>query len=466
MSGSKKLEKDFLMSSDFAISVSNVSKCYEVYRNPRDRLKDFLLPPIFNALTKKKVAFHEEIWALRDISFQVKKGEAVGILGRNGSGKSTLLQIIAGTLEPTSGDVVVSGTVAALLELGSGFNPAFTGVENIYIAGAIRGLSNSEIDKTFEEIAAFADIGDFIGMPLSTYSSGMAMRLAFAVNTCLNPDILIIDEALSVGDAPFQSKCFKRLRTLLDYGTSLLFVSHDKQTVASICNNALWLKGGITADWGSAKEVVKQYERFCWVESGVSLATNQELDIPEISEEIDDQSQSKQKLEQFSFIRDVAQRSGNGDVIIESIEIRNAKREPSLTFCYNDIINFKYRFKLNCDIDSDFVIGLQIKDVRGGTLISLSDSKHIHRLKGLSGDVREYDFSFKSPLVAGQYMALTGIFGFQEGDSNGVAGYDFNRSIIWDLIDDAFVIKINSHKLHIPGPIHLHIEPMLVNCEL
>ena len=201
------------MSSEIAIKVESLSKCYQIYNQPQDRLKQAIYPRLQRLMGKEPGSYAREFWALKDVSFEINKGEAVGIVGRNGAGKSTLLQLICGTLNPTSGSVEVKGTVAALLELGSGFNPEFTGRENVYLNASVLGLTQEKADEKFDEIAAFADIGDFLEQPAKTYSSGMLMRLAFAVNTCVDPDILIVDEALSVGDAPFQSKCDHDSRT-------------------------------------------------------------------------------------------------------------------------------------------------------------------------------------------------------------------------------------------------------------
>ena len=233
------------------IRVQDLSKCYQIYDRPQDRLKQ--------NLWRGRKRFYREFWALKGVTFEVKKGEAVGIIGRNGSGKSTLLQLIAGTLTPTSGSVDVKGRVAALLELGSGFNPEFTGRENVYMNGAILGLSHEEIDLRFDEIIVFADIGDFIDQPVKTYSSGMMVRLAFAVSVCVEPDILIVDEVLAVGDMAFQFKCMKRLEQLTQSGVTLLFVSHDIGAVKAFCQRAVYLdKGGVRAS-GSASDMVEMY---------------------------------------------------------------------------------------------------------------------------------------------------------------------------------------------------------------
>ncbi|MDH4470196.1 MAG: ABC transporter ATP-binding protein [Verrucomicrobiae bacterium] len=253
------------MSSELAISVNNVSKAYTIWRDPAARLKHPLLnlagelfPPLRKKIDAKLHGLCSEFYALNDISFEVKKGESVGIIGRNGSGKSTLLQIIAGTLQPTQGSVTVHGRVAALLELGSGFNPEFTGRENVYLNASILGLTREETDARFTKIAAFADIGDFINQPVKTYSSGMVVRLAFAVIAHVDADVLIVDEALAVGDVFFTQKCMRFIREFIKEHT-LIFVSHDTAAVKSICNKALWLDKGTMIQSGTPKEISELY---------------------------------------------------------------------------------------------------------------------------------------------------------------------------------------------------------------
>lgn len=259
-----------MLSDELAIHVQNLSKCYQIYERPQDRLKQAILPKmgrtvsrilrIFGSCTTlPSRPYYREFWAVRNVSFEVKKGETVGIIGRNGSGKSTLLQMIAGTLTPTSGNIKVQGRIAALLELASGFNPEFTGRENVYLNGAILGLSHEEIDRRFEAIADFADIGEFIDQPVKTYSSGMMVRLAFSVSVNVEPDILIIDEALAVGDAAFQFKCIDRLERLTRSGVTLLFVSHDLSTVKAFCDHAIYIDQGVIRAIGNADEVAELY---------------------------------------------------------------------------------------------------------------------------------------------------------------------------------------------------------------
>ena len=257
------------MSAEPIITVSNVSKAYRIWENPAARLKSPLLEaaasvlpknsPPHRALTARAAKGWRDFYALRDVSFNVRRGEGTGIIGRNGSGKSTLLQLIAGTLAPSAGALEVSGRVSALLELGSGFNPDFTGRENVFLNGAIFGLSRANMQAKFDEIADFADIGDFIDQPVKTYSSGMMVRLAFSVGFSVQPDILIIDEALSVGDVFFQQKCFKKLHTMLDGGTTLLFVSHDMEAVRNLCEQVVLLDHGRANFIGSPDETVSRY---------------------------------------------------------------------------------------------------------------------------------------------------------------------------------------------------------------
>ncbi len=248
-----------MSSSDIAIRVEGVSMRYELYDAPRDQLKQFILPRLQRMAGLESKQYFREFWALKNISFEIKKGESVGIVGRNGSGKSTLLQIITGTLSPTAGTVATHGRIAALLELGSGFNPDFTGRENVYLSGALLGLSSEEMGELMPGIAKFAGIGDYFDQPVKQYSSGMVVRVAFAVQAQVNPDVLIIDEALAVGDAVFQHKCARRIHELRERGTTLLFVSHDPGAVATFCDRALLLHQGEQIALGGAKEIIELY---------------------------------------------------------------------------------------------------------------------------------------------------------------------------------------------------------------
>lgn len=246
------------MSSDVAIRVQGVGKVYPVYAKPHHRLLEMLWPRGGNG------RFRNDFHALKGIDLEIRKGHTVGIVGRNGSGKSTLLQIICGTLMPTSGSVEVAGRLAALLELGAGFNPEFTGLENVYLNATILGLSRDEIDRRLDDILAFADIGDFIRQPVRNYSSGMYVRLAFAVAINVTPEILVVDEALSVGDEAFQRKCFARIEKIREEGATVLFVSHSAGTVVDLCDYAVLLDGGELLTQGTPKRVVSLYQKLIY----------------------------------------------------------------------------------------------------------------------------------------------------------------------------------------------------------
>lgn len=239
------------MSEDWAIKIEHLSKVYKIFDKPTDRVKE--------ALNPFRKRYSRDFYALNDVSLTIKKGETVGIIGKNGAGKSTILKIITGVLTPTSGSVQVNGRIASLLELGAGFNPEMTGIENIYMNGTIMGYSKEEMDDRVQEIIDFADIGEFIHQPVKMYSSGMFARLAFAVNVNVTPDILIVDEALSVGDVFFQNKCFKRMDALKKSGVTVLFVSHDIGSIRQLCDKCLWLENGGMRQYGNVEEVAAAY---------------------------------------------------------------------------------------------------------------------------------------------------------------------------------------------------------------
>ena len=242
-----------------AIRVNGVSKCYHLYDKPQDRLRQSIYPRVQRILGREPKAYAREFWALKDISFEVKKGESFGIIGRNGSGKSTLLQLITGTLSPTTGTIDTHGRIAALLELGSGFNPDFTGRENVQLNAMLAGMSREQVESSFDDIAAFADIGEYIDQPVKTYSSGMLVRLAFAVQVQIQPDILIIDEALAVGDALFQKRCYEKIERLVSNGVTLLFVSHDQEAVRTLTHRSLLIHQGKTVKCGLSADVMLAY---------------------------------------------------------------------------------------------------------------------------------------------------------------------------------------------------------------
>jgi len=252
------------MLSNEVIKVHNISKCYFMYDNPKYRLIGPLINKARNIIGLSEKMFYREHWALRNLNFSINRGDSVGIVGRNGAGKSTLLQMLTGTLTPTSGNFEIKGRVAALLELGAGFNPEFTGHENIYMNASILGLNKEEINNSYQSIVDFADISDFLHQPVKTYSSGMYVRLAFAIAANIQPDILIIDEALAVGDIRFQLKCLKHMNELKQNGTTILFVSHSPEQVKRFCNKALWIDAGNVREIGSATDVCDKYNDYMY----------------------------------------------------------------------------------------------------------------------------------------------------------------------------------------------------------
>lgn len=247
---------------DVAVRVSHLRKCYEIYESPRDRLRQFVWPRVQRLLGLRQRRYYREFWALQDVSFEIRRGETVAIVGKNGSGKSTLLQIICGTLNPSEGEVQLNGRVAALLELGSGFNPEFSGRENVYMNAAVLGLTRHEVDSRLDQILAFAGIGDFIDQPVKTYSSGMYVRLAFAVAIHVDPDILVVDEALSVGDIRFQSKCLHAIEAIKRRGAAVLFVTHSPGQVEALCSRAIWLNEGVIKADERPKTLMRRYINF------------------------------------------------------------------------------------------------------------------------------------------------------------------------------------------------------------
>ena len=323
-----------ISSNDIAITVQGVSKRYELYNKPSDQLKQFLLPRLQRLTGRPQHHYFQEFWALKDVSFDIRKGEAFGIVGRNGSGKSTLLQIITGTLSPTTGTVSTKGRVAALLELGSGFDPEFTGRENIYMNGALLGFDRQQIDQKFDAIASFADIGLHLDQPIKSYSSGMVVRLAIAVQTQVEPDILIVDEALAVGDALFQKRCYRQIDKLLNNGCTLLFVSHDQEIVRTLTSRAVFLNAGLPVKYGATTDVLFAYREF--------------LQRQEEAAFLDLQQRSKQEI----LPQTVQKSYGSRDVEILSVEILTSDKTRQSVFYAGDTITIAIECICNTDIEN------------------------------------------------------------------------------------------------------------------
>jgi lipopolysaccharide transport system ATP-binding protein len=399
-----------MSSDDIAIRVSNLSKCYQIYDAPRDRLKQFILPRLLRLGGQPPRQYFREFWALRDVSFEVKKGETLGIIGRNGSGKSTLLQMVCGTLNPTSGSIQTNGRIAALLELGSGFSPDFTGRENVYMNASVLGLKKDEIDARFDEIAAFADIGEFIEQPVKAYSSGMLMRLAFAVIAHVDAEILIVDEALSVGDAVFIQKCNRFLRSFLQRGT-LVFVSHSLQSVLDLCDRAIWLVQGDMHMDGEAKEVVRHYSAFVHQQINADSPIRVETRAPASAlsgatiRPINQMATSRFRAEVFAFDPDTPHWGAGGAEIID-IEILDGDGQRLDTINGGAPITVRVQGRSTQQLVHP-VIGFSLRNQRGVELISENTSNAGDRLPPQIPVGAEFhaDFRFFLPyLPIGEYF--------------------------------------------------------------
>lgn len=373
------------MSSEIVLNVQNLGKRYEIYNAPHHRLLQTLL--------RGRKQFYKEFWALKDISFELKKGECLGIIGQNGGGKSTLLQLIAGTLAPTTGSVNVNGKIAALLELGSGFNPEFTGRENVYMNGAIMGFSRVEMDEKFDEIAAFADIGDFIDQPVKIYSSGMMVRLAFAAAINVDPDVLIIDEALAVGDVRFQQKCFRKLKKFRDDERTVLFVSHDLSAVKLFCERTIWLEQGQVKRSGMPDEVTKEYLSF--MAYGFETETVSSKEISQEGSAVDSSCQeikwgSTAKCESF----------GEGGATILATAFYSKARGERITTCEGgEDVCYYVKIKVHQRIESP-IIGFILNDDHGVHVLGYnSQSIGISLDAFCAGEERIFCFSFKFPFL-------------------------------------------------------------------
>lgn len=347
------------MSSEIIIKAQNLSKNYQLYENPRDRLKQFLLPRIQRVLGRKQTHYYREFWALREVSFEVRKGETVGIIGRNGSGKSTLLQIVCGVLAQSSGYIGVNGRVAALLELGSGFNPEFTGMENAMLYASILGLQSHEIAERLPSILAFADIGEFIHQPIKTYSSGMVVRLAFSTIIHMDPKILVVDEALAVGDTIFQQKCLSRIRQMQASGISILLVTHSTNTVIEYCDRAIFLKKGKLIADGPCREVVKAYVDDLVDQEGGRTTFPAAHVAPEVSDSV---------LVQTSVLG-VENRSAEAPLEILEVLFTNVQAQPMVSANYGEGLNVTVRLQVHQRVELP-CCGIQISSVDGITLWS------------------------------------------------------------------------------------------------
>ncbi|WP_225772513.1 ABC transporter ATP-binding protein [Pseudomonas sp. Marseille-Q5115] len=409
-----------MSSETYAIRVEDVSKCFHTYDKPIDRLKRSVVPRLQQWVGDAPTSYGKEFWALRNISFEVKRGETVGIVGRNGSGKSTLLQIICGTLTPTSGTVQTHGRVAALLELGSGFNPEFTGRENVFLNGALLGLTREEIDARFDAIAAFADIGEFIEQPVKHYSSGMAVRLAFAVQAQVDPDILIVDEALSVGDARFQAKCFERLRQLKENGTSILLVTHASEQVVTHCDRAVLLDRSRVEMLGKPRPIINRYLDLLFGREkqatpppeDKTAPLKQAEGVPVMNVEEGDHFLTRPGYNPHEY------RWGDGSATLLDYHLRSGGRDFPAQVTSGETIELWLRFRFNRRVINP-ILGLTLKTKEGvtlyGTNSQLQSCGAIAKL-GEADSTAKAKLTFNACLGSGDYFISLGLAS-QVGDS-------------------------------------------------
>lgn len=378
-----------MIKTESAIQVRNLSKVYKVYSKPTDILKEVIF--------KKQT--HREFWALRDVSFEVSRGEVVGLIGRNGAGKSTLLKILAGTLNYTHGDVKINGAVSAILELGSGFNREYTGRENIYMGGMVLGMKSSEIDRKIDEIIDFSELSKFIDQPFKTYSTGMAARLTFAVAISIDPDILIIDEALAVGDALFAEKCYKRIREIVEKGSTVFFCTHSVPTVIEICNSAMLLSNGELISRGSPRDVGYAYDKLLSEERRVALNSNIHAvhtlpsmngnEANDVSVELD-QTETGKKAEILGY------------------EILNLQGIPVDTLYFSE--EYIIRMKVACNVPIDNLgISFRIETPIGTVVYGLQTVTLGIKIPGKPNEVLVADFNFPCAIQSGTYILGGGV---------------------------------------------------------
>ena len=388
--------------SETVIKAENLTKVYKIYEKNIDRLKE-----TFHPFHKR---YSRDFFALNDVSFEIKRGENVGLIGKNGAGKSTLLKIITGVLTPTSGKIEVRGRIASLLELGAGFNPEMTGVENIFMNGLLMGQSRETMNAKLDEIISFADIGEFVHQPVKTYSSGMFARLAFAVNAFVEPDILIIDEALSVGDAFFQSKCMDKMRTMIDSGVTVLFVSHDTFAVKNLCSRAFLIQGGKKIMDAPSKEVVEVYRNML-LQSNKELSTNEQLEefIAQFKQTENDSSDKKNNppisAENIERNKELFQKNAaynriqDGRANFENIQLLNLDGEPISEVIFGQEVILRMTVKLHENI-SFLGMGYHIRNSTGIDLI-YTDSRFDGMkaiIDGKRGEIFIVDWKFKVEL--------------------------------------------------------------------
>lgn len=423
-----------------AVRFENVSKSYPIYDSPGDRLKELL--------TFNRLEFHRNFWALHEVSFEVERGETFCVIGENGSGKSTLLQLVAGILHPSTGAVAVEGRVSALLELGTGFNPEFTGRDNVYLNGSILGLSTREIDARYKDIEEFAEIGDFINRPVKTYSSGMTVRLAFAVAINVNPEILLVDEALAVGDLYFRQRCMRKVHELRARGITILFVSHATADVKALGDRALWLENGRVVELGETDRVVSKYLAAMLGKDSAYVAQHRPaaLDLPRGPTEAP---------EIAGRIPNIDRRFGDGRAEILGIAVLDARGValPFLEPGARIVVRISVRAKAEIAQPN---VGFMMRNHLGVDFAGTNTSREGHELPPMkSGDIHTVDFHLELPEL------YPGIFSFSPAIADGpLEGYK-----MCDWIDNAIALHMAAGGTEVYGFLHLPCQ-VLVNQRL
>jgi lipopolysaccharide transport system ATP-binding protein len=402
------MESRPVLEGDVALEVTAISKCYRLYDKPYDRLKHAIYPHVDKLFRRPPKNYARDFWALRDVSFEVKKGETVGIIGPNGSGKSTLLQIIAGTLDATQGAIKVNGRVAALLELGSGFNPDFTGRENVYMNAAIQGFSNREIDEKFDEIVAFADIGDFMDQPVKVFSSGMYVRLAFAVSVAVMPDVLVVDEALAVGDMAFQAKCMGHIRKMIESGATVLFVSHDISVVKALCNRCLYLEEGHVVKYGKSVDVTGLYVARSHLQINSILSTDPSTETKS-SFNLTHQGINVRTDAVVNF-GPATSRYGDGRVTVLDVKLLGRAGIPTEQLELGESFEIQISVLIRADLPN-IAWGYSMRDLKGQMLIGMmsTSDQRLRPVAVKAGDSFVFSIKGTNPLQAGVYTLAVGI---------------------------------------------------------
>jgi ABC-type polysaccharide/polyol phosphate transport system ATPase subunit len=385
------------MTGQVVLQAEGLGRSYTLFRSPRQRLNQLL----FGRFRQ----FGREFWALRDVSFAVCKGESVGIIGRNGSGKSTLLQLAAGILKPSEGSIATQGRIAALLELGAGFDPEFTGRENVYLNASLLGLPRDEVDAKFQSIVDFSELHDFIDQPVKTYSSGMFVRLAFSVQIHAEPDILIVDEALSVGDVFFQQKCMNRIRRMLDGGVTLFFVSHSIAAVKALCSKAVLLEHGRLVEFGEAEHVCSTYQNS---ESRADAVPADAASGP--AGQAVPAARTFVDLDPVAFRARLSHRSGSGEVEFLDVRILDSTRRPAATFGPTPTLVIEAAFVAKVAIPPGAAIGVLIRDARGVDVVGINSDFFDKELPALAeGDRHVWETVVTLPLSRGAYSVHVGV---------------------------------------------------------